>query len=332
MKTKIYIDFEILNTKIYKLDSFVKIIPYLYTLGIKTEKGFKFETFYIRPASLYKKNPKETKHILLSHINNAIKNFAKIKLSKKINEVEFIGFNPSLERKILTSLFPGISVKNIYSGSEDAISLNNLLKELGNTENFEFNYLKSISQKNSKLYKAIEKSKKGYIAELGGAILYANYLKKNDVIEKIVGSKKINVKNVLDELKNYNLNDVKALEIIENNLDKVDEIIKQFKINKVLPKKDDIKNELSNQILVTSEQINITSYLLKMINWINDSQLKKVLESFANYLINNNSENLTDLITYLDKNKTKTKIHIQNFHELSIKTSCSCNCNQHNCK
>ncbi|VEU76396.1 hypothetical protein [Mycoplasmopsis columboralis] len=282
MNTKIYIDFEVIQTKDYKLSGFYGKLPFLYTIGFEKNQQFIYKTTLIRPSVLKNKKQHEIDNLVAANLTNSIKTLTGIKLNKKVNNIEFIGFNPNLERELLLKYFPNTVVNNIYEDNSSPVSLSNVLKELNIQQTDFFSYLKSVAKKDSKIIKALNKNKTGYVAEMCGVILLADSIKDKKIIKQLTGVEKINIDKIKSDLKLYNYEDVKAMEIINKNVEKVQILCQNQKKCREAKM---LQNKISAKIVdfshLSNEHLYVASNLLKIASEISDSALKNQLVSYV---------------------------------------------------
>lgn len=269
-KIKIFIDFEAIAPPFSRDAKLESNFPFAYTMGIYIGKKFKTCTFVF---NFHNYSAEAIDQILHRQIIHDIRYLLKRKTFIINNKsIEFVGWNPNLEKKIIANIFPDFTVSSLNKGME--LSLSRLTPEIPNDY---FEYLKKIATEQigqkTLMQKTIERH--GAVAAYAGYLLHAfeHNVKGKFVID---GDKKI----ILNELRNYSRDDVMRMaflnshpEIFKKRRDKAYALIKS-------------KNSLKNQI-------NKKERFLKTLKTFN---LKKTGNQIC--------QEINNELTTLDKKKT----------------------------
>lgn len=242
-KLRIFIDFEAISLPFTRKTKIESNFPFAYTLGFYVGKKFKTRTFIF---NFQKEALDSINEIMRKQIIHDIrfildqKNFAFNK-----DSVEFIGWNPTLEKQILGRIFPNFIVNSLSKGIE--LSLTRLTHEIKNDY---FSYFKKIisQQINSKLIQRRGMNHDGAIAAFAGYLLYAIV---HDPKNKLVVD--FNLEILLKEIRRYSREDVTRMHFLHSH----PELFAKRREKALLLIKQ--KNKLKNMI-------NQKERLLKLIN------------------------------------------------------------------
>ncbi len=279
----IFIDFEcICGGFARRVNKSFNQIPLSYTLGYRNKKKEIITLFEI--FDFKKKIPSNNNFvncILEDFSKSLITNINKIVNKKetiKIEEINFIGWNPSLEEKLLSSIFKRkIPINSLINtcfeegilSSKREISLSKVTKNGYKNKKYFIEFRKEVEKNLSDDEIAKFNLKHdGAIASYAGFVLYNIIMKTRKTKFHIYMSAEI----LMKELKEYSLDDIHRMYYFADNLLEVKEIIRKFKII------DSLKKEINSNI--------------------------KLLELLENY---NPNIKIKDLIKKLEKSNEENK-------------------------
>lgn len=260
-KLKIYIDFEAISSPFNREIKISRDFPYAYSIGLFVGKKFKSKTFVF---NFNKDNIDNIDQILRVNILKDIRELTN-KKNFLVNKdtVTFISYAPALERKILSKVYRGVSVKDISEGA--MISIAQATEEYISKENY-FEYLKSYVAINvSGTF--IEKrglNNDGALASIAGYYLYLKAFNLNGKFAK----EDINTRVLVKELARYSKDDVIRMKFIENNRNdflkkakvRKQNILKRNKINSEIRKLD---NTIEN-LKCEDQKLTIEKFIKKI--------------------------------------------------------------------
>ena len=272
-KIQVFIDFEAITqpfSKELKLDN---DFPYAYTIGIKRGKQFKTKTSILNFNHVSEEDVFQFIRVDIIEKIHALIKLKGFKINKET--IEFVGWAPNLEKKILAKSFEGIEVKDLAKGA--SISLSNLT-------NANFNNKKYFSTIRKDMTKSLKPDfitrrgldQDGAIASLAGYLLFsdARNLSGKFSVDTNIGS-------LIKDLLEYSKDDVLRMHFLNSN-----------------PK---IFNERKKAL----EEINKEKSILAK----KKSRLKSFLNNLENYDADSKVSDVTTLIKKelikLDKKKKK---------------------------
>ncbi|MGX9339521.1 hypothetical protein ACT1UH_02235 [Mycoplasma sp. 332] len=228
----VYIDFEAISNPFARLLAIPVNTPFAYTVGALNQNGkFETRTFIIDFLKI-----KSIKGIWSTLKQNIIKHIYDINSKIDINEITFIGHNPTLEKQILIKLFPKNLVNPLLDPSCPVLSLSKLTGPKFSKEYFP-NIKKAINQSDVISLKKRTAGRNGAIAAFVGFWLYVNsvsHLRANDKRKKYMLN--LNKNLVIKELRHYSGDDVNKMIFLASDPERTDLLIKRY-----LYKKDFLK-------------------------------------------------------------------------------------------
>ncbi|PYF43718.1 DUF2779 domain-containing protein [Metamycoplasma alkalescens] len=221
----IYIDFEAISNPFARLLSIPANTPFAYSLGgLNHDNKFETKTFII---DFVKGN--SIKDVWSTLKQKIIKHIYEIDSKAKIDEIIFIGHNPTLEKQILTKMFPKNSVIPLIDDkSNPVLSLSKLTGSVFKQEYF-LNTKKMIEKSGINILKKMITKSNGLIASFLGFWLYVNslvILRSNDKRKKYF--LKLNKNVVIKELRKYSQDDVNKMLYLAANPEETNLLIKRY--------------------------------------------------------------------------------------------------------
>lgn len=269
-KLKVFIDFEAISLPFTRKTTIEQNFPFAYTLGFYVGKKFKTRTFIF---NFQKNHLDHVKDIMRQNIISDIRHLLNQKTFQVTKDsIEFVGWNPTLERKILGRIFPHFTVNSLNKGVE--LSLSRLTHEI--TNNY-FSYFKKIinNQIDAKLIVRRGMDQDGAIAAFAGYLLYASV---HDQRNKYVID--FNLEILLQELRRYSREDVTRMHFLNSH----PQLFNKRKEKALLLIKQ--KNKLKSQI-------NQKEKLLKLINKFDGKKtVKQINEEIKKELSGLNSQKI----------------------------------------
>jgi len=287
MKTyDIFINFECISGIFArKLNKSFNQIPLSYTIGYRNkQQEIKtiFEIFNFRKNIPINNN--FSNYILEDFAKSLISNIGKLINKKeiiKLNEINFIGWNQTLEKELLLSIFKEKIIVNslIERGFEKnelsikrEISLTKITKNGYKEINYFLEFKKEINKKLSK--ETIEKlnlNHCGALASYSGFVIYNIIKKTRKTKYHIYMSETI----LTNELKLYSLDDINRMYYFLDNLNKVKKMIKNIEITDKLKKEININSKLLITLHEYNGNLKIKD-LIKKIKSDNEKYSKKI--------------------------------------------------------
>lgn len=231
-KNYVYIDFEAISDPFARVLAIPVNTPFAYTVGALNQNNkFETRTFII---DFLKTN--SIKSIWSTLKQKIIKHIYEINSKLNIEEVVFIGHNPTLEKQILIKLFPKNAVQSLLDPSCPVLSLSKLTGPKFTEEYFP-NIKKAIEESNVTTLKKWTDWRNGSIAAFTGFWLYVNAiprLRANDKRKKFI--LKLNKNLVIKELRRYSGDDVNKMLFLASDPDQTNALIKKYLYKKDLLK------------------------------------------------------------------------------------------------
>ncbi|MDK2819611.1 MAG: hypothetical protein KFW07_02120 [Mycoplasmataceae bacterium] len=258
MKTyDIFIDFEcICGMFARKLNKPFYQIPLSYTIGYRNKQkeiNTIFEIVNFEDSIPMNNNfinyvHEDFSRTIMNNINLLVKGSEII----KVENVNFIGWNPCLEEQILTSVFKRkIAVESLMKscfeqgklGIKREISLSKITKKGYSEKKYFVNFRKEIEKTlSSEEIEKLNLNHDGALASYSGFVLY-------NIIRKTVKTKYhiyISAKLLIKELEEYALDDIYRMFYFMDNLSEIKETLKNIKIV------DELKREINTNVRLMS--------------------------------------------------------------------------------
>ncbi|MBN0919669.1 DUF2779 domain-containing protein [[Mycoplasma] gypis] len=212
---EVFIDFEAITNPFARLMKSKNSTPFCYTLGLKNIKNeFKTKTY------IYNFKTKNVYETLKEHISKDIK---QINNTVKIPNVVFVGHNPTLEKELLSIMFPNNVVKALIEEKNLSLSV---LTAKDFSDDYFVESRKAIREKakNNVVEKVLQKD--GSTASYIGFLLWCQTKKVKNPAKFIID---VNPQILVNELKRYSKDDVLRMEVLsrDENLKKNIESIKR---------------------------------------------------------------------------------------------------------
>lgn len=231
-KNYVYIDFEAISDPFARVLSIPVNTPFAYTVGALNQNNkFETKTFIVDFVKI-----NSIKNIWSTIKQKIIKHIYEINSKLKIEEIIFIGHNPTLEKQILIKLFPKNNVQSLLDPSCPVLSLSKLTGPRFKEEYFP-NIKKAIDESNVIQLKKWTSGRNGSIAAFVGFWLFVNAqtnLRANDKRKKFF--LKLNKNMVIKELRRYSGDDVNKMLFLASDPDFTNTLIKKYLQKKELMK------------------------------------------------------------------------------------------------
>ncbi|MGL5590643.1 MAG: hypothetical protein ACRDCH_01025 [Metamycoplasmataceae bacterium] len=283
----IFIDFECISGMFArKVNKSFNQIPLSYTIGYRNKKNEIITIFEI--FNFDQKNLPLNNNLVIFIIDDFYKSLTINikKLIKKrgpldIGEINFIGWNPSLEKQLLEAIFRrpvtvNSLVRNCFDDETVSLKRDISLSKVTKKGFIRKQYFPKFRNEISNILTAEEIRKynlnhDGALASYAGFVLY-NILKKTRKTKYHIY---MNLKILQDELKDYALDDINRMYYFVDNLSEIKTIIKKLKIVDDLKK--DINNNTRLLILLSEYNPNIrVKDLIKKLEKENFEANKKI--------------------------------------------------------
>ncbi|MEE3928623.1 hypothetical protein V2E24_03480 [Mycoplasmopsis ciconiae] len=292
-KYTFYIDFEAISPPhFYKLNfsNPLNCLPFCYTIGYyDKDKHFniRFKILDFTKATI-KNWAKYLKSDIAKHIYELIDK----KIEINSDNVTFIGWNPVLENSVTKYLFDIPTLPLINSG---VISLDSITQNSKYAKNEYFSYFKNLDFQDKYYISAIDTNKNGLIASYIGFLLYCAAKRKyfkNDYIFK-----NCNLSYIVNELAQYNKDDVLKMDFIIRNYDVI-----HSKVSNIETLRKKITNFSAKINQLKSFNTQIKKYISVSDKYMDDLTIKITIEK-------------TNLINKIDNLKSVNN----NFEVLKLK-------------
>lgn len=283
----IFIDFECISGLFArKLNKSFQQIPLSYTIGYRNKQNETtsiFEIFNFK--NKVPNNNNLVNHILDDFSKSIILNIGKIVKRKekiKIEEVNFIGWNPSLEKQLLELIFKrSIPVNSLIKTCFDEsivntkrqISLSKITKNGYKQTKYFVKFREEIAKVLSP--EDIQKfnlTHDGAIASYAGFVLYNIIAKTRKTKYHIYMSAEL----LMEELKEYALDDINRMYYFLDNLPEIKDIIRKLKIVEKLKQEINSNNKLLTLLVNYNPNLKIKD-LTKKLEKKNEEFNKKIL-------------------------------------------------------
>ncbi|BAP39372.1 hypothetical protein [Metamycoplasma canadense] len=223
-KNYVYIDFEAISDPFARILSIPSNTPFAYTVAALNQNNkFETRTFII---DFVKTN--SIKNIWSTIKQKIIKHLYEINSKLKIEQVTFIGHNPTLEKQILNKLFPKNLIKPLLDPSCPVLSLSKLTGPKFKEEYFS-NIKKAINDSDIYMLKKRTAERNGAIAAFVGFWLFVNAstnLRANDKRKKFF--LKLNKNQVIKEIRRYSMDDVNKMIFLASDEENTNSLIKKY--------------------------------------------------------------------------------------------------------
>ncbi|MGL5592209.1 MAG: hypothetical protein ACRDCJ_02545 [Metamycoplasmataceae bacterium] len=283
----IFIDFECISGMFArKVNKSFNQIPLSYTIGYRNKKNEIITIFEI--FDFDQKNLPLNNNLVIFIIDDFYKSLTINikKLIKKrgpldIGEINFIGWNPSLEKQLLEAIFRrpvtvNSLVRNCFDDETVSLKRDISLSKVTKKGFIRKQYFPKFRNEISNILTTEEIRKynlnhDGALASYAGFVLY-NIIKKTRKTKYHIY---MNLKILQDELKDYALDDINRMYYFVDNLSEIKTIIKKLKIVDDLKK--DINNNTRLLILLSEYNPNIrVKDLIKKLEKENFEANKKI--------------------------------------------------------
>lgn len=288
MKTyDIFIDFEcICGMFARKINKPFYQIPLSYTIGYRNKKKeistifeiINFENDVPMNNNFINYVYEDFARSIMLNINSLIKSKELI----KVENVNFIGWNPCLEEQILTSVFKRkISVESLIKscfdhsklGIKRDISLSKITKKAYSDKKYFENFRKEIAKTlSSEDIEKLNLNHDGALASYSGFVLY-------NIIRKKIKTKYhiyISAKLLISELREYALDDIYRMFYFVDNLAEIKETLRNIKIVDELKKEINMSVKLISSLTEYNPNLKIKDLIKKLETAKKDCE-KKVL-------------------------------------------------------
>ncbi|QIW62136.1 hypothetical protein [Mycoplasmopsis gallinacea] len=300
-KKIIYIDFEAITENYLSPLGIKKIhdLPFMYTIGhynknnkfITKTSFFKFDKLVKKVNEQNKANWPYIKEHIVNSINTLIhENWTAQKLE---NQIDFAGWNPGLEKKILTEYCKfDNSVFNVITHKTpialDKVIPKNLFLKKQNTDYF--SYTKPFLSQMGIHKLQIDKS--GNIAAFLGSVLLGSTIRSSYIFKKLRKTgDNLEFQKVRQELIKYNLDDVLKLDFYEQNkqkltklIDEQDELVGPIKLQR--KKFNKVILDIAKQFRLENFKKFHKAYLDKFKNLDSSNLIKKIQSVFDTFKLN----------------------------------------------
>ena len=234
-KVKIFIDFESISAPFSRVGEIKRDMPYAYTLGIYKGKTFKTRTFIF---NFNNESIEDVDQIMRTQILRDTRTLLANRTFKINKETsQFVSFAPVLEKKVLRTIYHGVSIYDISFGKQ--ISLSNATASFIPSGNYFIEFKQWVD-------KNIEQSfisKRGLVhdgalASLAGHILLVDALN----MDSRFYTAKIDIRILVKEIAEYSRDDVVRMKYI--NDDPKGFLETAVKVEKILKEKNAARKRL----------------------------------------------------------------------------------------
>ena len=257
-KLQIFIDFEAISAPFSHKLNINSDLPFAYSIGIHVGNKFKTKTTIINFNKVSKDDVYEFIRIDITDKIRTILNNGDFKVNRET--IQFVGWAPNLEKKILEKAFRGIVVVDQLKG--ESLSLSTLTSEEFKDNDY-FTELKKEVNKNldPEFIQRRGLNLDGALAALAGYELYrsATNMKRHWEINM---DPTVLIKEVIE----YSKDDIERMSFLHKNP------------GIFFERKEELKTKIRNKQIVSRQITRMKSFITALQNFDKDLTIEKVLE------------------------------------------------------